>query len=257
MIAKFWSATPRLSGMRALVTGASGGIGGAVARRLAAGGAALALQGRRPERLGPLAGELGAAALIADFRDAKAPIRLVEDAVRALGGLDAVVSAAGMGWAGPLEEMPPDTIEEMIVVNLLAPLQLARAAIPYLRASSRPALVFVASIAGHLGVRQEAAYSAAKAGLIALGEALAEELSPTRVSVVSPGVVDTSFFERRGRPYGRRHPKPISPQRIAHAVVSCLDQGKGELIVPRWLRVAAAVRAIAPGLYRRLAIHLG
>jgi short-subunit dehydrogenase len=249
-------AIPPLYGLRALVTGASGGIGSAVARMLAAGGARVALHGRNADALVPLAAELGGTVVLADLSRPGAPEDVVAGAIAALGGLDLVVSAAGAGWAGGFEDMPAAVIDELVAVNLLAPLHLVRAALPYLRRSPRGAVVLVASIAGHLGVAQEAVYSAAKGGLVAFGEALAEEFAPVRVSVISPGPVATSFLERRGSPYGRRHPRPVSAQRVAEGVLACTADGGGELILPRWLRIAAAVRVCAPRLYRRLAIRL-
>lgn len=245
-----------LYGTRALVTGASGGIGTAVVRMLAAGGARVVLHGRNPELLAPLVAEVAGTVVLGDLSRPGIAEDVVGGAVAALGGLDLVVSAAGQGWAGAFEDMPTSVIDEMVALNLLAPLHLVRAALPYLRSSPHGAVVLVASIAGHLGVRQEAVYSAAKGGLVAFAEALAEELVPVRVAVVSPGPVDTSFYEHRGRPYSRRHPRLVSAERVAEGVLACSTEGSVELILPRWLRIAAAIRVCAPGLYRRLATRL-
>jgi short-subunit dehydrogenase len=77
-----------------------------------------------------------------------------------------------------------------------------------------------------------------------------------RVGVVVPGVVQTAFFERRGRPYGRSRPRPVSADRVAAAVVRAVTDD-GDLYVPRWLRVPVALRGAAPGLYRALATRFG
>ncbi len=117
----------------------------------------------------------------------------------------------------------------------------------------------VGSIAGHLGVSHEAVYSAAKAGLVTLAEALRAEVGPAGVgvSLVSPGVVATRFFERRGRPYGRRRPRPIAPEQVAWAVESAIVRGRARVIVPAWLAAPVALSTLMPGLYRRLSYRWG
>jgi len=264
---------------RILLTGATGGIGGATARLLAARGAELALCGRDEARLDEVAAACqsvgGAPVLLpGDLRPAGQPAAIVEAAVGALGGLDALVDTAGVGWAGPLVEMSDEALSEVVDVDLVTPLRLARAALAVLiRSSVRPpasdpssspgglavvpGFVFVASIAGHLGVAGEVVYSAAKAGLVAAAEALAEETSgQLAVSVVSPGAVATEFFARRGRPYDRRWPRPIPADRVARAIVASLERPRPLRYVPGWLGVAASVRQLSPSLYRRLATRV-
>jgi len=113
-------------------------------------------------------------------------------------------------------------------------------------------IVNVSSIAGHLGVRQEAVYAATKAAMNAFSEGLRQELkgSPVTVSVVSPGAVDTPFFERRGQPYPRKHPKPIRPERVADAIVRAIDTGRPQSYVPPWAGFAAWIRGALPPAYR-------
>lgn len=265
---------------RILLTGATGGIGAATARLLAERGADLALSGRDETRLAEVAAgcALGAGAVVAvpgDLRAAGQPAAVVEAALAALGGLDALVNTAGVGWAGPLGEMSDEALSEVVETDLVVPLRLARAALPALpRSSSRPrtsrsstaersfavapGFVFVASIAGHLGVAGEAAYSAAKAGLLAAAEALAEEAGGRlAVSVVSPGAVATDFFVRRGRPYDRRWPRPVSAERVARAILASLERPRPIRYVPTWLGVAAGIRQLSPSLYRRVATRFG
>jgi short-subunit dehydrogenase len=117
------------------------------------------------------------------------------------------------------------------------------------------AVVFIGSVAGHVGVPGEAVYAAAKAGLVGLADSLRAELAGlgVSVSVVSPGAVATPFFERRGVPYGRRFPRPVPPERVADAVMAAVRTGRPETLVPRWLAVAVRLRGAAPSLYRRLA----
>jgi short-subunit dehydrogenase len=81
--------------------------------------------------------------------------------------------------------------------------------------------------------------------------------SGVNLGVVVPGVVDTGFFETRGRPYERTRPRPIPPDAVADAVVRAVVSGRAEEWVPRWLRIAPAVRTLAPRVYRRLAVRFG
>ena len=106
-------------------------------------------------------------------------------------------------------------------------------------ARGRGRVVFVSSIAAATGVRGEAVYSATKAGLVSFAESLAYELDghDVRVSVIVPGVIDTPFFDRRGRPYGRKRPGPQPPERVARAIVACLEHDRGVSYVPRWMRL--------------------
>jgi len=120
-------------------------------------------------------------------------------------------------------------------------------------------VVNVASIAGHVGVRFEAVYAAAKAGLIAFSESLRYEVagSGVGVTVVSPGAVRTGFFEREGRTYNRAFPRPVAPERVAGAVVHAIEHDREQVFVPRWLAFPAWLHGVWPGLYRRLAVRYG
>jgi short-subunit dehydrogenase len=244
----------RIDGSVALVTGASSGIGREVARRLAAGGARVLAHGRDA---GALA-ELDATALIADLAEPGAGQRLAEAALAAAGRVDIVVGNAGQGWAGPFAEMPPETTTRLLAVNLAAPIELTRTLLPHF-GDRAGALIFVTSIAGRMGVAGEAVYSATKAGLDTFAESLRFELHdrPVRVGVVVPGVVDTAFFERRGRPYDRTRPRPIPAGRVADRIVRMIRGGDAEAYTPGWLRLPVAVRGALPGVYRRLGARFG
>jgi short-subunit dehydrogenase len=249
-----------LGGSRALVTGGSSGIGEAVALALASEGARLAITGRDARALARVAGAAGATVTtVADLRRPGAAAEVVHAAVAGLGGLDVVVSNAGAGWAGPMTEMSPDEIDDLVDLNLRAPLHLVRAALPHLLGGAGGHVVLVGSIAGRLGVPREVAYSATKAGLVGFADALRAELAGTgvRVSLVTPGVVDTAFFRRRNRPYERHRPRPIPAASVADAVTDCLRRGRPEATVPAWLELPVRLHGAFPRVYQRLSDRFG
>ena len=245
----------RLADVVALVTGASSGIGAATAAGLAAAGARLLVTGRDEGRLRAVAERTGATALTADLAQPDGPEQLVRSALAAEGRVDLLVCNAGCGWAGPISELSATTAVELVTVNLLAPIQLARLLVPGMTERRCGRLVFVSSIAGATGVRYEAVYAATKAGLNYLAESLSYELahSGVGVSVVLPGVVDTPFFSRRGQPYQRSKPTPIAADRVARAVIDAAARDRAVVYVPGWLRFPAWLHGAAPTTFRWLA----
>jgi len=238
-----------------LVTGASSGIGAATAVRLAAAGARLIVTGRNEERLREIAARTGATPLPADLAQPGGAELLVEKALAAENRVDVLVCNAGAGWAGPIGELSSTKASELVSVNLLAPVHLARLLAPGMAERGSGRLVFVSSIAGATGVRNEAVYAATKAGLNYLAESLSYELAGTGVgvSVVLPGVVDTPFFSRRGRPYERRRPVAIPAERAARAIVRAITLDLDVVYVPGWLRFPAWLHGFAPRTFRRVA----
>jgi len=249
----------RLAGAIALVTGASSGIGAATATALAQAGARLILTGRDEARLRSVAARTQAVALPADLTEADGPDRLIESALAEFGRIDVLVCNAGAGWAGPIGDMPGSKATELITVNFLAPVQLARLVAPGMAERGTGRLIFVSSIAGMTGVRYEAVYAATKAGVNYLAESLGYELAGTGagVSLVLPGVVDTPFFRRRGEPYERRLPAPIPPERVARAIVTAAQRDLDIVFVPGWLRFPAWLHGTSPRMFRWLASRFG
>ncbi|GAA1430260.1 SDR family NAD(P)-dependent oxidoreductase [Streptomyces thermospinosisporus] len=250
---------PRTDRRVALVTGASSGIGAATARRLAAGGWHLLLSGRDRRRLEETASGTSAVVLPADLAAPDGPRLLAQAALRETGRIDLLVAGAGIGWAGPFLSMPHTDIDRVLALDLNATLHLVREVLPSMVTAGHGRVVFIGSVAGVVGVREEAVYSAAKAGLAAFAEALRQELLGTGVGVtlVVPGPVDTGFFARRGRPYHRNRPRPTSPDRVAATVWEAVTEAREEAYIPGWLTVPNKVRALTPRLYRRLLNRFG
>lgn len=189
----------RFQGKSVVVTGASGGIGAACARKFVAEGARVVLAARTKEPLDRLSQELGedvTQAVPTDISDVGQCKHLLREAQARFGGVDVLVNNAGKNVRGHFENTSLDDILDMLDVNLRAPMVLTRIALPILRAQGSGTIVNVASLAGRLPLDEEATYSATKFALRIFSFALAEELRDTniRISVVSPGPVDTSFI---------------------------------------------------------------
>ncbi len=189
-----------LEGRVALVTGASGGIGAALSRRLQEAGAAVGLVSRRGDDLG-LERALG---LACDVRDRAALAAAADAVVERFGRLDIVVANAGVGAYGPFLDLDPEQLEAMIDVNLKGTLYTAAATLPHLLASGSGDFVSLASVAGLRAFPGEAVYNASKFGQVGFTRALDHELRErgVRASCICPGGVNTDFAIGTGREEG-------------------------------------------------------
>jgi 3-oxoacyl-[acyl-carrier protein] reductase len=189
-----------LTGKVALVTGATGGIGEAIARALHAQGATVALTGRREAELARVADSLGGERVLvapADLADAAAPAALVEQVEGALGSLDILVNNAGFTRDMLALRMGDADWNAVIELDLTAPFRLARSALRGMMKRRNGRIVSIASIVGVTGNAGQANYSAAKAGLIGMSKSLAQEVATrgVTVNVVAPGFVKTAMTE--------------------------------------------------------------
>jgi short-subunit dehydrogenase len=248
-------AVTRLAGNVCLVTGATSGIGRAIAVQLARRGARVLVSGRDPVALEEVATATGGSALRADLAEPGAASRLAASALAEHGRVDVLVNCAGRGLHGPVAELDPVELDGLVRLNVTAPIELTRALLPAMLERRRGHIVNVGSVVGQVGRRNEAAYAATKAALAVFSESLAAELAGTGVAVtlVTPGVVRTQFFERRGRPYDRRWPRPVAAEVVAARVIGALESRRAEVVVPRWLTLPVRLRGVLPGLYRALA----
>ena len=235
----------KLSGSTVLLTGASGGLGHAIARALAAGGATLLLTGRRSEVLEPLAEELASRALAVDLSDRAAVDRLIAQA----GEVEILVANAALPASGRLEGFTMEQVDRALEVNLRAPIALAHGLLPGMVSRGQGHLLFMSSLSGRAATAGTALYAATKFALRGFAGALRADLrdSGVGVSAVFPGFIrDAGMFadaEVKLPPgVGTR-----SPQDVARAVVSAIERNRGEVdVAPLYMRASAIFAGLAP-----------
>lgn len=246
------------SGRTALVTGASSGIGAALARALADRGVRVGLMARRRERLETLAAELGgperALALPADVSEPGAGEAAVRALTGAWGRLDVLVNAAGQAHHVLFKDQEVADVERLMRVNYLGVVRMTKAALAPMRAAGAGWIVNVSSVAGKLGQPDEAAYAASKFAVTGLSESLVYELAPLGIHVLAvfPALVRTEMFtpEVLARMPERFQGQFVEPDVFAAAVLRALERGAHELTVPRSVGVAYLVRLLAPRFFR-------
>lgn len=244
----------------AVITGASSGIGKALALRLAREGATVALVARREDELRRIAADIekgGGRALVlpCDVGDRDQSLACAERAVRELGHVDILVNNAGYGHHRRFLEWDLEDMERVMRVNYLGSLYWTKALLPQMVERRSGWIVFMASVAGKLGVPEESAYAASKFAMVGLAEALSMEVDDAGVHVltVCPGTIDTPFFDEEAK---RRMPAVakkmmIAADRVVDATLNALANGKHEVTVPRFITAGYIVRALAPSFMRR------
>lgn len=219
-----------LAGRTAIVTGASGGIGAAVARSLADAGVRVGLASRSGDDLGIE----GSVAGSCDVRDPEAVTAFVDRVVDRFGGLDILVANAGVGAYGPFLELDPAHLEEMLDTNVKGTIYAVRAALPHLLQSDAADIVTLASEAGRRGLPFEAVYCASKFAQVGFTRAMDHELRPqgVRCTNVCPGGVATEFAMGRGRtPEMPELAGMMSAEDVAEAVMFVLTRPRNHRIL--------------------------
>lgn len=245
-----------LSGARVLLTGATGGIGHAIARALHARGAELILTGRRTDVLDALAAEVGGTVIAADLADASA----VSDLMTKAGDIDVLVANAALPGVGALVDYTEEQIDRALDINLRAPIVLSRWATAQMVPRGRGHIVLIGSIAGRAPSPLTAMYNATKFGLRGFALAHRQDLHDTGVgvSIIEPGFVsDAGMFVESGMqlPKGAR---TVSPEDVARGVIRSIDKDLGEVMVaPVELKVLSGLSLIAPRVNAAMQRRLG
>jgi short-subunit dehydrogenase len=244
-----------LDGRRALLTGATGGLGRAIARTLAARGATLVLSSRKAEDLEQLAGSLpgaGHAMVVADLAEEGAAVALLEQA----GDIDVLIANAALPASGRLEGFSQDEIGRALRVNLESPVRMTRELLPGWQARGRGHIVVISSIAGFVSTPRASLYAATKFGLRGFALNLREDLrgSGVGVSVITPGPIrEAGMFADSGA----APPPGIgtgTPEQVAHAVARAIERNKSEIsVAPVRQRLLARLTMLAPEIAGRLA----
>ncbi len=256
-------ATARWQGRVALVTGASSGIGAAVARLLAGRGLRLALVARRADRLEQLAAQLCAAGgeavpVPADLTSAPGRAAALEVVERKLGAIDVLVNNAGFGWYGYADEMAPAVALNMLELNAAAVVDLTLPILGRMRRRGSGHVINVSSIAGSLPSQGVALYCATKAFLDAFSSALHRELrgSGVQVSLIKPGPVLSEFYRSAARqPGGGQVPAlrfAIRAERVAERIWRLLNRPRRVAYVPGLLSITPWVELTLGGIIDRL-----
>jgi short-subunit dehydrogenase len=238
-----------------VLTGASGGIGAALAELLADEGARVLLVGRRGPPLAALAESFGAhargrvQALAADVASASGR-EAIRD-IAAARGCNALVNNAALPCFGPFAETAPEQIEAVLCTNLVAPIQLTLALLPQLRAQPQARVLNIGSATGRLGVPGFAVYGAGKFGLRGFSEALRRELADTtvRVQYLGARATRTGFNDVRAEAFNRRTRTAVDePAAVAEAALRLLLSGRGEKFLGFPESAAVRLNGLAPSL---------
>jgi short-subunit dehydrogenase len=234
-----------VAGKRVLLTGASGGLGHAIARRLAAAGAHVVLSGRRGDVLVDLAGEIGGEVAPADLSDPAA----VRELAAAHEDVDILIANAGLPASGRLASYSEDQIERALLVNLHAPILLAHALTPHMVQRGSGHVVFMSSLSGKAATAGSSLYNATKFGLRGFAGALRAELHGTGVGVSS---IFPGFIRGAGMFADANVTLPFgvgtkTPEHVAEATLRAIERDRGEVdVAPVGLKLGALLGGFAP-----------
>jgi short-subunit dehydrogenase len=238
------------AGKRVLITGASSGLGAALARQLAAQEAVVGLVARRRDRLSDVLTDCRAtspdsAMWVADLADTVAVGELALQAWDVLGGIDVLINNAAIPKRRPVAELQPDEVEAVMRVNFFAPMRLTLAVLPRMLARGSGLIVNVSSVGGRLGIIHEAAYCASKFALCGWSEAMAVDLHGTGVMVklIEPGPVDTKIWDQPGSEEPLYQGPKVAADDVAEGIIGALGSERFEHYVPEMMALKNLVDA--------------
>jgi short-subunit dehydrogenase len=246
---------PALSNARALLTGASSGIGHALALRLAEQRVRVVVASRNQERLDSLAATIrqrgGEVDVVpADIADAAQRVRLIESTAAALGGLDILINNAGVGAKGPFRDAGEDRLRRIMEVNFFGCTELTRLALPHLSHGRNPMIVNVGSILGLRAIPGMTEYCASKFALQGWSEGLRAELAQSGIHVltVCPGTIETEFRDhmledRSNRPFRGRG---MTADRCALQIIAAMRARRNEIVVTGGAKTLAWLNRLSP-----------
>jgi len=240
----------KVEGKRVLITGASSGIGAALARAMAARGATVGVVARREDRLADVLADCRASSpdsvmWVADLADGITASRLALQAWHAMGGIDILVNNAAIPKRRSVTALKPFEVENVMQVNFIAPMRLTLALLPRMLARRAGTIINVSSVAGRLGIATESAYCASKFALCGWTEAMAIDLADTGVVVklIQPGPVDTEIWDQSdNEPPAYTGPK-VTPEEVAEGIIAALDSDRFEHYLPDLKAVVDAKNA--------------
>ncbi|OBF86029.1 short-chain dehydrogenase [Mycobacterium sp. 852002-51163_SCH5372311] len=238
------------AGKRVLITGASSGLGAALARQLAARGAVVGLVARRRDRLSEVLADCrqtspASAMWPADLAHTEALSKLALRAWDGLGGIDVLVNNAAIPKRRPVSELAPGEVEAVMRVNFFAPMRLTLAVLPRMLARGSGMIVNVSSVGGRLGIIHESAYCASKFALCGWSEAMAVDLHSTGIVVklVEPGPVDTEIWDQPGNEEPLYQGPKVAADEVAEGIIAALGGDRFEHYVPDMKAVVDAKNA--------------
>jgi short-subunit dehydrogenase len=242
------------AGKRVLITGASSGIGAALARRLAADGAVVGLVARRPERLAEVLADCrrtsaASTMWVADLAETATVGQLALRAWDDLGGIDVLVNNAAIPKRRTVDALDPAEVETVMRVNFFAPMRMTLAVLPRMLARGDGVIANVSSVGGRLGIIHEAAYCASKFALCGWSESMAVDLHDTGVSVrlIQPGPVDTEIWDQPDNEDPLYDGPKAPAEEVADGIIAALDSDSFEHYVPDMKAVVDAKNADLDG----------
>jgi short-subunit dehydrogenase len=247
-----------LTGARTILTGASSGIGHALALRLAEQGASVALASRSEQRIADLANAIrgrggNAIALPTDVTDPIQRARLVDQTLATFGGVDILINNAGVGALGFFEDANEQRLRQIMEVNFFGATELTRLALPHLRQGREPMIVNVASVLGRRAIPTSVEYCASKFAMVGWSEGLRAELARHGIHLllVCPGGIETEFsvnlIERRTRSLSQAH-RRMSADRCARLITGAMRRRKNEVVITASAKLVVWLNCFVPRL---------